>query len=1680
VWIAIGFWLPVFALFVVLALGGLRRGRSTPWIAARRQYFFLLMALAAIPAITAVLSAVNPLTNWPASSQIAWTGVEAANPAAPVAIGGRRDQALVAWPNGSFEPQVAVHRDRDAFRLVTRGGGAFVRVENGEYVNGVVVQPGHDVALGDFVLAAGRYSRLHSLHAVIVQDRAGGTLATVRLPSRNSDRVYRLSVRLAPDVRRLRANGTALDRDLALALEDWAADKLMLVTREGEIRVLGREESPSFAIRPPCNLVVQWPPIRRQRLQVLFASDGRLAVAFPPPWSVACPLPTAGLGTSAGTDLTFTARAVPGDRAFILPLGDGVADPRQTIPLTIGAGGAPVFTSDSPVVPEPLRQDLRSASRARVTTKNGSFEIVATRDLPRFAGIATLVLMAWVSLGLSLIALNTRLSLAEFRPQAALLFVIWTLLCLRIMLAFRYAAEPDHLDGLALKGIAVAMASAVAVPAAIAFAVRLHRDGTGRPEDRKAQGPQVLVFLLIAATLSMLEFLLAPRLWPNLPAYIRPSLIRNSGGWMLPLSFVGALLLWLVRYHFEAKEASASKATRGVANAIRLPFLFLEWARTGRAAGSWNNITRKMWDGKRTATAVFLVGVVVAAAYLTIAITHNRVIQELVVPALLMLLPGLVVLSAVHRESMIQPTAGRGGGYVLAIGLLILIPILAVPYVIKDVGGILAALAVFIPIALVVLCSQPRRAGALVAAGVAIPILLGITMTGTVRQLPSWASSIATVRILSYVEGDALQRDLPRAILDGKDASGGLPLHNLREALEHQWENRAMAHVGGTFGLGPGQAPVRRSAVPQDTIQFDSAFSFFILGEHGLVGGGALILLYASPLMVVLWSARRRFDFGHAVAIVACSALLLEALFHMAMNLGVLPFTGRNLPLLAVNSITDPTRWALLMMVAGQTMLWRSDRMNDSFTEEMPPIHENFREGRGVRTALWLVVAFSVILLVPARLAFKIIERNAALVRDANLDRPFSWRIMLDSVQAMIDRGLITVDQNAQTLNLNRELAAREHWPLTGWSLTEQEIARFNAMTGDERFDGRHSTRQLGDAVRARVRSVATVEDFDRLMGDLREADVNGERSRPGLFLFHEVPRAGGSDADSLVVVANPDYNGSLSFRRAPEQSEIGECRLGGKTGPPLIGPAWVMGRWERTYLNDDNYPWAGQLAGALDERGRAVGGAATVGRVEFLTLDPALQPRVQAFARELGRQGYAHALSQHAANRLPTRAAVTVLSLPGGEIRAMGGWPRMSPGRSWGQTDHEPMPPAHWVASSAPRSLRARYDSDRNLDWLVMGSASKPLWASAVLSLHPDLNNQLLTRGDDRREEEVFGLRVPEGDPWEVKLTAWADWNTYLAKSDNRYHVRVGFLGLAQGSTREILAGGPSPSRLESLNGKPEPWGRFPVFQTRHVEVGSGALEGVQEINALKHLDESDLAQRLHTQYGIDGRRGAGTRRMSFWTADEADDLPDSLDILPLLANLSPVAPNFEFDRIRDGRAYVALLLGGLTNTWANVDFAAAFGTCITGRPVIAHIASTGGDPKPAADRVTFPEQARAVRPGLARVITAGTATTPLGPDAQAFLASLDHVDCYAKTGTMSAERTLAEGAYRNDPPVSRLVLALVRWDNERAGKVKRGLVISVVVERAGQGMATEAVGRFLVENEKYIRRELGLTDGR
>jgi hypothetical protein len=376
------------------------------------------------------------------------------------------------------------------------------------------------------------------------------------------------------------------------------------------------------------------------------------------------------------------------------------------------------------------------------------------------------------------------------------------------------------------------------------------------------------------------------------------------------------------------------------------------------------------------------------------------------------------------------------------------------------------------------------------------------------------------------------------------------------------------------------------------------------------------------------------------------------------------------------------------------------------------------------------------------------------------------------------------------------------------------------------------------------------------------------------------------------------------------------------------------------------------------------------------------------------------------------------------------------------------------------------------------MGSAAKPFWATSALTIHPMLDRLLVVRNGEcdavarQRcvERQMFGRQVGEKG-WQVPAVArWVDFDTYLAASDNRYHTRLGFLGLANARGNGIAddGRGASPSERESLSGEHRPWNRYSALPA--------STENTRDRpDHIANLDQQPLATRMRDLFGV--RSGmppaeGELRRhlLSFWSGDERDDLRAAEGLEPL-TSVSPEAVDLRLGSVHSTREFIAVLLGGASSRWSNIAAAAAFSSWAMHKPVIAHVVERQGATVALPSRnAAFDERAiaatRKLRNGLHRVIVDGTAMNIRGEVAP----FAGRYQLYAKTGTLSTVDP--------DRPTSRILMVIVATDAN--GNAQNAITLSFVAERSSLGFATAQVGQFVAAHQAELERLLGAGAGR
>lgn len=738
----------------------------------------------------------------------------------------------------------------------------------------------------------------------------------------------------------------------------------------------------------------------------------------------------------------------------------------------------------------------------------------------------------------------------------------------------------------------------------------------------------------------------------------------------------------------------------------------------------------------------------------------------------------------------------------------------------------------------------------------------------------------------------------------------------------------------------------------------------------------------------------------------------------------------------------------------------------------------------------------------PVGLILWIALQSALVHRDTSLETT-PWQILREQLENMFWNGDLLLEEVRSDKDGEKfRIRATERISIAEYQELRQQIERFNSLSRAEQL-------QESD-VPALGRELVSVSGFEGRDGrsgfrDLLDKwaqarDIRSTQRPPCMIIVRSWAKEDFDEEEKAVDAgALPHLTGALGkhwigslhpFFHPPQSFDAKEER---SSPPPmswgnnriLAGPAWVMGRYRVVCDAQAPIPWVADMADALaaewasrDKRGLSAELYAK--RYGRLTLDPSWQTAAQSFTQEKGfalHKRVLQGLRPRDGNRLPTKellyeaqrrlppaVALSVISIPDGAVLGLGGWPRMTSQAEWvqGNEGSDTIAPRPWLVRQ-PKLLQRCFGGDRNFDLeLFMGSSTKPLFAAASLKARPFLADRLftVTAEHGERERQLFGVEVTEKGErdWEAghgKFTkdGWTDFDGYLSQSDNRYHVRLNFLALAEAGSSGVQLD-PSTSSISQNEGLGTKRGLGRTFPRFPAKVGFSAARP----HTLSEVHLSAWATAFGSLYpvGMMERSPYRFQRYSIWSGDESHDLRGRDGESPsphgLFAAVSPEIANLHLDSERTPREHVTTLLGGRSNRWSNVDFAAAFASTVIGQPVVPHL-SAGVSPH--TTRESFPTVAERLRRGMENAALSGTAK-----QLKAVVEPMQkkwNVRCYAKTGTLPA--TLGERS------TSRLVMALVRWTDEKQTLVDRGLVLSLAGERANEPGRTGEAVRWMVD---------------
>ncbi len=256
--------------------------------------------------------------------------------------------------------------------------------------------------------------------------------------------------------------------------------------------------------------------------------------------------------------------------------------------------------------------------------------------------------------------------------------------------------------------------------------------------------------------------------------------------------------------------------------------------------------------------------------------------------------------------------------------------------VVKDTGAVIYGISLILCMWLVIFWESVftlaggwlRRIASLLIATIPVIIVFAVlflphlllpyvTQSQWMRKNVRPAFETAFYRFASFTDSE---ESILTARSGDEDANLGVLLNNTRQ----DWQMLLYASHGASRYTGYGQTPLSKRGMTYATSVTDCAFATYLLAEHGKAAGLFLLLLYlliGCACLFAGWYLPE--DLRHrTLPLVAIGGFLAcNALYMAGANVGLMVFTGQNMPLLGLNSGSDLLQGLVVIGLAGFLLL---------------------------------------------------------------------------------------------------------------------------------------------------------------------------------------------------------------------------------------------------------------------------------------------------------------------------------------------------------------------------------------------------------------------------------------------------------------------------------------------------------------------------------------------------------------------------------------------------------------------------------------------------------------------------------------------------------------------------------------------------------------------------------------
>lgn len=183
--------------------------------------------------------------------------------------------------------------------------------------------------------------------------------------------------------------------------------------------------------------------------------------------------------------------------------------------------------------------------------------------------------------------------------------------------------------------------------------------------------------------------------------------------------------------------------------------------------------------------------------------------------------------------------------------------------------------------------------------------------------------------------------DTQESVLLNESEKGDINLDMLLRNSHQHWQMYQYATIGTIKPSGYGQSPISDIGMTYPVTTNDCVFSIYILSEDGKYLGILFVFLFlflAFTIIYASWFLPRGYQSRTIPLFAIASYFAFNAIYMAGANIGLFVFTGQNIPLMGLNSLSDLLQGGLFLVLVSALLNYRIQGCTNEIDEDIKHI----------------------------------------------------------------------------------------------------------------------------------------------------------------------------------------------------------------------------------------------------------------------------------------------------------------------------------------------------------------------------------------------------------------------------------------------------------------------------------------------------------------------------------------------------------------------------------------------------------------------------------------------------------------------------------------------------------------------------------------------------------------------